>query len=67
MKFQNWIQNHINQITLLSAVLIVLGYAGKFAGSLLTYKHCVGRCFDHRRCADHDPRLPSLTGKSHQY
>lgn len=37
MKFQNWIQNHINQITLLSAVLIVLGYAGKFAGSLLTY------------------------------
>ncbi|MDN5953764.1 MAG: heavy metal translocating P-type ATPase [Loigolactobacillus coryniformis] len=37
MKFQNWIQNHINQITLLSAVLIVLGYAGKFAGSLFTY------------------------------
>lgn len=37
MKFQNWIQNHINQITLLSAVLILLGYAGKFAGSLLTY------------------------------
>ncbi|MFD0896880.1 heavy metal translocating P-type ATPase [Loigolactobacillus binensis] len=37
MKFQNWIQNHINQITLLTAVLIVLGYAGKFAGSSLTY------------------------------
>ncbi|MFC6171149.1 heavy metal translocating P-type ATPase [Loigolactobacillus jiayinensis] len=37
MKFQNWIQNHINQITLITAVLIVLGYAGKFAGSQLTY------------------------------
>ncbi|MFL2028557.1 heavy metal translocating P-type ATPase [Loigolactobacillus zhaoyuanensis] len=37
MKFQNWIQAHNNHITLLTAILIVLGYAGKFAGSLLTY------------------------------
>lgn len=38
MKFQKWIQDHSNHITVLSAILIVLGFIGKFAGAVFLYK-----------------------------
>ncbi|MBM7711172.1 heavy metal translocating P-type ATPase [Enterococcus xiangfangensis] len=38
MKFQKWIQDHSNHITVLSAALIALGFIGKLAGVLLLYK-----------------------------
>ncbi|WP_122647169.1 heavy metal translocating P-type ATPase [Enterococcus mediterraneensis] len=38
MKFQKWIQDHSNHITVLSAILIVLGFIGKFVGAVFLYK-----------------------------
>ncbi|WP_071130468.1 heavy metal translocating P-type ATPase [Enterococcus timonensis] len=37
MKFQKWIQDHSNHITVISAVLIVLGFIGKFIGVMPLY------------------------------
>ncbi|MDT2643274.1 heavy metal translocating P-type ATPase [Enterococcus dongliensis] len=38
MKVQKWIQDHSNHITVLSAILIALGFVGKIAGVILLYK-----------------------------
>ncbi|MGX7205570.1 heavy metal translocating P-type ATPase [Enterococcus pingfangensis] len=37
MKFQKWIQDHSNHITVLSGALIVLGFIGKLASVMLLY------------------------------
>lgn len=38
MKFQKWLQDHLNQITFIVGGFIVLGYAGKFLHMSLLYK-----------------------------